>query len=93
LCPAYTHVDPKSTKKTNSLTVLFALLGSGCVKAAHKMCELTLFEQHFHTKVFFKAFRFLQFVVVVVFFCKEYWQKSARKMLVKMTTGVIFTAL
>ncbi len=29
--------DPESPKNTDGLTVFFALLGSACVKAAHKM--------------------------------------------------------
>ncbi len=33
----FTHADLKSTKKTDSLTVLFTLLGSGSVKAVFKM--------------------------------------------------------
>jgi len=34
---AFTNVCPKSAKKADSLTVFFALLGSGRVKAACKM--------------------------------------------------------
>jgi len=34
---AYVCADPKSAKRRDSLTVFFALLGSFCVKAAHKM--------------------------------------------------------
>jgi hypothetical protein len=34
---AFTHVGPKSAKKADSLTVFFALLGSGHVKIACKM--------------------------------------------------------
>ncbi len=34
---AFMHTDPKSTKKTDRLTVFFALLGSGRAKAARKM--------------------------------------------------------
>jgi len=37
LLKAFTLADPKIAKKTFNLTVFFALLGSGCVKAAHKM--------------------------------------------------------
>jgi len=32
----FLHADPKCTKKTDSLIVFFALLGSACVKAACK---------------------------------------------------------
>jgi len=31
------YKDPNSTKKTDALNVFFALLGSACVKEAHKM--------------------------------------------------------
>ncbi len=34
---AFTHKDPKIVKKTDSLTVLFVLLGSALVQATHKM--------------------------------------------------------
>ncbi len=34
---AFTHADPKSTNKTVKLSVFFALLGSVCAKAAHRM--------------------------------------------------------
>jgi len=34
---AFTLPDPKSAKKTDSLTVFFALLGSVCIKALCKM--------------------------------------------------------
>jgi hypothetical protein len=34
---AFTHADPKSFKKTDDLTVFFALLGSAHVKALCKM--------------------------------------------------------
>jgi len=34
---AFTNADPKSRKKTDGLTVFFALLGSAHIKAAHKM--------------------------------------------------------
>jgi len=34
---AFMSADPKSIKKTHNLTVYLALLGSVCVKAAHKM--------------------------------------------------------
>jgi len=34
---ACTHKDPKSTKKTDGLTVFFGLLASAHVKAARKM--------------------------------------------------------
>jgi len=37
LSAAFMRVDPKSAKKTDNLTVFFALLGSAPVKAAHKM--------------------------------------------------------
>jgi len=36
-CLAFTHADPKSTKKTDGLTVYFALLESLWVKAAHRI--------------------------------------------------------
>ena len=40
---AFTHADPKSAKKTVKLSSFFALLGSACVKAAHRMLvKLTL---------------------------------------------------
>ncbi len=40
---AYMCADPESAKKTDNLTVFFALLGSVCIKAARKMLEkLTL---------------------------------------------------
>jgi hypothetical protein len=39
LHPAFTHVDPKSIKMTDELTVFFALLGSACIKAA---CEMLM---------------------------------------------------
>jgi len=34
---AFTCAYPKSEKDTDDLTAIFALLGSGCVKAARKM--------------------------------------------------------
>jgi len=34
---AFTLADPKSTKKTDGLTVCFALLGSVLIKASRKM--------------------------------------------------------
>jgi len=34
---AFMHTDPKSTKKTDGLTIFFALLGSAHIKAVHKM--------------------------------------------------------
>jgi hypothetical protein len=34
---AFTYPNPKSEKRTDNLTVFFALLGSARVKAAHKM--------------------------------------------------------
>ncbi len=37
LSAAFTCTDPKSAKKTVSLTVFFAILGSAHVKAARKM--------------------------------------------------------
>jgi len=37
LCATFTHADPESAKKTDSLTLFFALLRSVCVKAAQKM--------------------------------------------------------
>jgi len=37
LCPAFTCPDPKSAKKTDSLTVFVALLGSESVKVAPNM--------------------------------------------------------
>ena len=37
LCAAFTQADPKSAKKTDSLTVFFVLMGSVCVKALRKM--------------------------------------------------------
>ncbi len=36
---AFTHADPKSAKKTNSLTVFFMRLGSACVKAWSKKVD------------------------------------------------------
>jgi len=40
---AFTIADPKSAKKTDNLTVCFALSGSAKVKAAHrKLMKLTL---------------------------------------------------
>jgi hypothetical protein len=33
---AFTRIDPKSTKKTNNLTVFFVLFGSAFVKTSHK---------------------------------------------------------
>ncbi len=37
------HADPKSAKKTVKLSFFFVLLGSACVKAAHRMLmKLTL---------------------------------------------------
>ena len=42
---AFTLADPKSALKLLNLTVFFALLGSACVKAAHRMLvKLTLGE-------------------------------------------------
>ncbi len=37
LCSTFMGTDPKSVKKTDSLTIFFALLGSACVKALRKM--------------------------------------------------------
>jgi len=37
LLAAFVHADPESAKKTDSLTVFFALLGSACITAARKM--------------------------------------------------------
>jgi len=37
LLGAFTRADPKSTKKTDDLTVFFALSGSACAKAACRM--------------------------------------------------------
>jgi len=37
LCTAFTCADPKSAKKDCQLDCLFALLGSGSIKAARKM--------------------------------------------------------
>ena len=37
LCVPFICADPKSTKKTDGLTVYFALLGSALVKAVSKM--------------------------------------------------------
>jgi len=37
LCKALTHEDLKSAKKTDNLTLFFALLGFECIKAARKM--------------------------------------------------------
>jgi len=37
------RADPKSTKKTEGLTVFFLLLGSGRIKAAHKMLVKLIF--------------------------------------------------
>jgi len=34
---AFTHTDPESAKKSDSLTVFFALLGSSQVRADRKM--------------------------------------------------------
>ncbi len=43
LCAALSHPDPKNTKNTVKQSVFLALLGSGCIKAAHKMLvKLTL---------------------------------------------------
>jgi len=36
LIAAYTRADPESAKKTDNLTVFFALSGSACIKAARK---------------------------------------------------------
>jgi len=36
LCVAFAHADPKSAKKTDNLTIIFALLGSTSVKAECK---------------------------------------------------------
>ncbi len=36
LCTALTPIDPKNTKATEELTVIFALLGSVSVKALNK---------------------------------------------------------
>jgi len=36
LCTVFMHADPKSAKKTDSLTVFFCVLGSSLVKAACK---------------------------------------------------------
>ncbi len=48
---AFTLTDPKSAKKTDNLTVFFALLGSSGAKAACKMLEKLAkrcqFYQHF----------------------------------------------
>jgi len=55
--------DPESAKKTYNLTVFFALLGSACVKAAHKrLVKLTpardTFDQPFQCiKLVFLTFR------------------------------------
>jgi len=38
LCAAFTCGDPKIAKKTDGLTVFFALLGSVCVKGLRKCC-------------------------------------------------------
>jgi len=39
----FVHADPKSAKKTVKLSFFFVLLGSACVKAAHRMLmKLTL---------------------------------------------------
>jgi len=37
LCKAFTPADTESTKKTDNWPVFCALLGSACVKAAHRM--------------------------------------------------------
>jgi hypothetical protein len=40
LCTAFTCAGPKSAKKTDDLTVLFALWGYRCVKGEHKLLKL-----------------------------------------------------
>jgi len=37
LCKAFMCPDPKSTKRTDDLNVIFALFGSALLKAVHKM--------------------------------------------------------
>jgi len=48
--------------------------------------SLIFYKQLFHTKVFFKAFLYLQFGIVI-FWQKETSAKAACKMLVKLTAG------
>jgi hypothetical protein len=45
-----------------------------------------------HTKVLCTAFKFLQFEFVI-FWRKDFGEKAAHKMLVKLTPGVVFTTL
>jgi len=47
LCTVFTRPDPKSAKKTDGLTVFFALLGSSYAKAAHRtLMKLTPGDLH-----------------------------------------------
>ncbi len=68
---SFTHADPKSTKKTHSLTVFFAYLVSAQIKAAGKMLVTSAqFCQHytrsFLVQVFLKLFLCLQFGFVIL---------------------------
>ncbi len=56
LCKPLTCSDPKSAKKTDSLTVFSALLGPACVKAA---CKMLMKACIFCTKVLCAAFFYL----------------------------------
>jgi hypothetical protein len=56
-------------------------------KLCSSQCHQYFYEQLFNTKVFFAVFLYLQFGFVI--FCqKNISAKAARKLLVKLTTGI-----
>jgi len=48
---AFARPDPERAKKTNNLTVYFALLGYACAKAAHRML-MKLTPERYDAQVF-----------------------------------------
>ncbi len=85
----YSHRSQKCKKYYSQfLTVFFVCFGSACVKDSRKMLikstigvnSPTFYKQLFHTKDFAQLSYCL-----VIFLVKEYWQKVAPKMLLKLT--------
>jgi len=89
---AFTRSDPISAKKIGKLSVSFAISGSECAKAACRMLMKLTPDYGIQNELpilFCAAFLYLQ-CGFVIFSQNNISTKAARKMLVKLTTGVNF---